>query len=421
LGKKGLRSFSALAGTATVPVAYLAATTLVSRRAGLITAALVAFSPLMVWYSQEARPYALAVFLAALSFLFFARALKNPGPRNLIAWGLTSALALATQYLTLLFMLAPELLVLWWALRGRRTQIALALSPVIGAGIALLPLLAQQADYVRSIELVPGQGSIGDVGHATLPLAPRLERLAESFTVGFSGPDPYLLAGVIGLMLIGMVLVVLRGKAGERRGALVAAAVGLGAALIAGVTAPFGSDFILSRYLLPLWLPLIMLVAIGFGAARARLPGLLGAAALCAVWLGVILTTNANRDLQRPDWQGLAEALGPTDRPRLISVADGIHAAPLLLYLDHARFLTEGEAARFRELVYVYRKHLDPSRCGLWISTTCAYGDRERVRPPGFRSERNRGTETFGLERLTSSNRTRLSATGSGVFLQVAG
>src|SRR5437879_2148634 len=56
-GEAGLRSLSALAGIATVPVMYGAARRLVSERAGLIAAALTACSPLLIWYSQEARSY----------------------------------------------------------------------------------------------------------------------------------------------------------------------------------------------------------------------------------------------------------------------------------------------------------------------------------------------------------------------------
>ena len=55
LGEIGMRSLSALAGTATIPVVYLAGRTLASRTAGLIAAAFAATSPLLVWYSQEAR------------------------------------------------------------------------------------------------------------------------------------------------------------------------------------------------------------------------------------------------------------------------------------------------------------------------------------------------------------------------------
>jgi mannosyltransferase len=70
-GEAGLRSLSALVGAATIPVAYAAVARLVSPRAGLVVAALAAVNPLLVWYSQEARSYALVVLLTGLSLVFF--------------------------------------------------------------------------------------------------------------------------------------------------------------------------------------------------------------------------------------------------------------------------------------------------------------------------------------------------------------
>src|SRR4051812_39825565 len=54
-GEVGLRSLSALAGVATVPVAFLIGRQLRGERAGLAAAALVAVNPMLLWYSQEAR------------------------------------------------------------------------------------------------------------------------------------------------------------------------------------------------------------------------------------------------------------------------------------------------------------------------------------------------------------------------------
>ena len=87
-GEVGLRSLSVLFGAATVPVAYLAARELISRRAGVVVAALVATNPILVWYSQEGRTYALFVLLSALALYFFARALRDPSPRCLALWAL---------------------------------------------------------------------------------------------------------------------------------------------------------------------------------------------------------------------------------------------------------------------------------------------------------------------------------------------
>jgi mannosyltransferase len=64
-GEVGLRSLSALFGTLTVPAAYLAAREFGSRRAGVIAALFVTLNPYLVWYSQEARSYALFALFSA--------------------------------------------------------------------------------------------------------------------------------------------------------------------------------------------------------------------------------------------------------------------------------------------------------------------------------------------------------------------
>src|SRR3954468_22297828 len=128
-GPWGLRSLSALAGVATIPVAYLVGCELRGRRTGLVAAALVAVNPMLIWYSQEARAYALLTFFCALSLLYCVQALRvgegvsgrgdGDDKRNFVLWGVFSALALATHYFAV-FPLAAEL-VLLLRRRGRAT------------------------------------------------------------------------------------------------------------------------------------------------------------------------------------------------------------------------------------------------------------------------------------------------------------
>ena len=81
-GEIGLRSLSALLGTLTIPVAYEAAKLVAGRRVAIAVGALTALSPPLVWYSQEARAYALVAFLGTVALLFFLRALRAAaGPR----------------------------------------------------------------------------------------------------------------------------------------------------------------------------------------------------------------------------------------------------------------------------------------------------------------------------------------------------
>ena len=86
-GEVALRSLSALFGTATIPVVYAAATA-PREPAGRRWSPrrLTAASPMLIWYSQEARPYSLLVLLAAISFLCFVHVLD--GPRPAVALGL---------------------------------------------------------------------------------------------------------------------------------------------------------------------------------------------------------------------------------------------------------------------------------------------------------------------------------------------
>jgi uncharacterized membrane protein len=106
-GEAGVRALSALIGTVTIPVICLAAARLVSLRAGLTAAALATVSPLLVWFSLDARPYVLLVLLGALSFLYFIEYLTDRSQRSAALWAVSSVLALATHYYAF-FLIAPE-------------------------------------------------------------------------------------------------------------------------------------------------------------------------------------------------------------------------------------------------------------------------------------------------------------------------
>ena len=58
-----MRLPSLIAGTATIPLVYLLGVRTLGRTAGLIAAAVIALSPFMIYYSVEARAYALMIAL----------------------------------------------------------------------------------------------------------------------------------------------------------------------------------------------------------------------------------------------------------------------------------------------------------------------------------------------------------------------
>jgi mannosyltransferase len=335
-GEVGLRSLSALVGTATVLLAYAVGAELASRRAGLIAAALAAVNPMLIWYAQEARSYALLVFFCAASLLFFVRALRSGSGRDLALWALASALALCSHYFAF-FAVAIEALWLLVARRSRWRALLPALAGVAVVGLALLPLINAQVNPTH----------IGWIDFT--PRSSRFFQTAISFLVGETGHviaepprERYALLPAI-LSAAALLLVVLRGSRRERRGALLGAVVGLGVAVLTLVAALVGKDYVVERNLLPALLPLIVAASIGFAVERARRIGLLLAVVLCAYWIAFDVHVTQTPNLQRPDFRGLTEALGPPQRRRAI-VSWKLAADPVRFYLhDHAQRIYSGE------------------------------------------------------------------------------
>ena len=312
-GEIGVRSLSALGGVLTVPVAFALGRELVSERAGLVAATLVAVNPLLVWYSQEARAYALLVLLSALATLYAVRTLRG-ADGALWRWALASALALASHYFAL-FAIGP--LALWVVLRSSDRRRALVATGAIGAtGLALLPLAIDQSHN-------PGSNFITGTGLIT-----RLTQVPKQFLLGFDAPlEVAFTIAALGLAAAGIWL------AREQRGARGALALGLTAVGLPLAAAVAGADFLLARNLIVALVPLLVVVAAGFASARRA--GVALAAALVVLSLATVLAVFARPEFQRDDWRGAAEALGPAEVDRALVVNPIAGATPLELYLDN--------------------------------------------------------------------------------------
>ena len=143
LGIFGFRSFSAVAGTLTIPVMYLVGRH-VSPRVGRWAAVLTTVSAPMYYYSQEARAYALLILLAAVTVVCWQRALEAPTGRRLALWAVASSLALLTYYFAV-FVLIPEVLILAMRLGWRRAAPAVAAVAIVG--LALVPLALSELSH----------------------------------------------------------------------------------------------------------------------------------------------------------------------------------------------------------------------------------------------------------------------------------
>src|SRR3954467_2458439 len=337
-GPWGLRSLSAIAGVAAIPVTYLIGRELRERRAGLVAAALVAVNPMLIWYSQEARAYALLALFCALSLLYCVRALRDGevpdgdegerdrrDKRNFVAWGVFSALALATHYFAVFPLVAEVILLL-----RRRGRAAIAGLWIIALMAALLaPLVIHQMSY----------GHAEWIGKFTL--GHRLWETAATFVTGetgdiIGGPERPTLAYVpLALVPVAFALLAFRGRREEKRAGAVPLAVGaltVGVPLLLAVGSA-SKDFVLARNLLPALVPFLLAIAIGLTVKRARRLGAVLATLLVAYCLVFSIWVNFDEELQRPDWRAVAEHLGEPAAPRA-TVLWVLGEAPLRYYLS---------------------------------------------------------------------------------------
>jgi 4-amino-4-deoxy-L-arabinose transferase-like glycosyltransferase len=393
-GEVALRSFSALLGTATIPVAYGVTTRLSSRRAGLVAALLVAVSALDVWFSQDARSYALVVFVTGLSVWAFVRALDRPSSGALGGWAVISALALVSHYFAA-FLVAAEALWLLAAHRPEWRRVASAAAVPALVLVALVPLALAQRTSSDPTAPFLSESNVWS----------RLVQIPAQYVVAFQ-PPAQILVSVLAFLAVPVAawLVLAHTDALERRGAGLAAALGACALLgpLALATIP-GLDYVLTRYTAAAFIPLVATVAIGIGARRA---GALGAVAL--VWLvafsvAIDLVTANRPKFGHDDWRAAARALGSASGPRAIVLTPDSGSIVLPVYAEGARVVKS--AVRAAEVDVI----------GLPPPTRRIGKEPQPPRPPspappsGFVPGGRREAKTFTLVRYRAARATRLS------------
>lgn len=298
-GEWALRLPSAVFGTLTVPVMAWMAARWLGRETAVPAAWLAAGSPFLVWYSQEARNYALlfpCVALAGIAMLALARRLDGRGLVGFVA-------AAGTGLLTnLSFVLLAPLHLYWWlaAPADRRRRLWL----MAGAALALLlvlspwlPRLAAVWDWKRlhpagetSTEALRGGPAIS---LAAYPFT--LHAFAVGYTLGPSireirtrGAAAALRRHAPELVAVGLLFAVLGAlalRAAARRRVLRASLVALlGPALLVSYGALQNFKVYHPRYVAVSFPFLLALLAAAFADAGPRLRAAL-AASLALAWL----------------------------------------------------------------------------------------------------------------------------------------
>jgi hypothetical protein len=374
-----VRSFSALAGTLTVPVLYLAGKR-ISVRVGLWAAALAAVSPALYYYSQEARGYALLILLSAAAFVAWQGALRESTDRKLGWWSGLSTLALLTHYFAV-FMFLPEVAVLLHRLGWRRLRFALA--PVAIVAAALVPLALRQRNGGQSDWI------------QTTTLVSRFAQAPKQFLIGLYSPLEIFSAVLAGILAAGAIaLLIRRGDARERtlaREVAIIAVAAIAIPLLLAVTRL--QDVFNGRNVMAAWTPWAVLVATGLGVKRGAWTAILLGLGLCTISLLVILGIDTNPGYQRDNWRGIA---GTLEKPpaRRILVTEQNSTPPLEVYLPGVSTV-HGSDAQTSEIDFLALRTERTGRAPLppSVPTTA---------PPGFRFVGARRTATYAVSRFVA-------------------
>jgi hypothetical protein len=204
------RYSSLIFGVLAVPLTYVLGRRLLGSAVGLVGALLVALSPHLVWYSQEAKMYAFILVLGLLAVYALRRALDEPAKglsgrkgssdfRSLAWWAVmvsATSLAVYTHILAaLLIPLEVMLGLIWWPLTRRHWRGAL-----IGLACLTLPYLPLLVWQARSWLLPAGEATLFTVGRLDTIVGATFEGWAGNF-VG----EPWTTAILAGLGLLALI------------------------------------------------------------------------------------------------------------------------------------------------------------------------------------------------------------------------
>ena len=307
-----VRSLSVLIGLGSIGAIYALAKRLFGARVGVISALLLAISPLHIWYSQEARMYILLAALGLCSAYFMLLALEEGKLWHWLAYVLSTAMAMNAHYFAVFLVPFQNAYYLYLLLRRDArpglwkhwllSQVAVGLLSVIGlAGIF-------------SLESTYWWGLL-DTWHGA-PTWRDLVALMFSFSLGTTAEGALFYWG--GLVLFGL-CVACSFIVWKRRRLTLSLDDGVVFSLLYLVV-PLGSIFLVSqvqsfwvlRYIFPFLPPYCIIVALGI----TRVPGrilrtlLLGAVVLASAWP----IANMYRYEQKENWRAAVQYISAEEQ-----------------------------------------------------------------------------------------------------------
>ena len=307
-----------IAGIATIPLIGMLGRRAFGPAAGIAAALLAAASPMLVFYSVEARSYSLTAALALGSTLFLLKAVDSGSRKAAVGYALTAAAALLSHYTAAGVLVAQAVAAFALWPNRRRLIVAAQLGPFL-ALLAWLPGLVDQL-RISSDEL----GRIASVAPLT---ASNLGSIIGRNLLGHPLTELDRVPGTLGTWLVvaGSVIALFAaavrlskwvlevGRPKPQASTVLLVAVAAGAPLLAvGVSLQPHQSMMFARNLMAS-LPAALVLA---AALLARPPRALAVASTVLVVAGLVLGTRIElTSAQRPDARAAALAVAADWKP----------------------------------------------------------------------------------------------------------
>jgi mannosyltransferase len=305
-----VRSLPGVFGVATLPLTWLAGKRLAGRPGAWAALLLVATSPFAVRYSTEARMYSLVALLTVCGFLALDRALDSPRAGNLLAVGAVSGLLLYAHYWSVYLLATTFVWLAYQAWRGRPGWRRGARAALVAVTVGCLTFLPWLPTFLYQSK------------HTGTPWAtPASFAAMVSAIASFAGGSTsqgrglaLLFFALVGLGLFGLATdrlhidLDIRTRPRGRPLAVVIAGTLVGA-IVGGFVTDSAFD---ARYASVVFIPLILLVALGLTVFRDRhvRAGVLALAVVLGLG-GSIPNVTTNRTQAGE----VARAIGASGRP----------------------------------------------------------------------------------------------------------
>jgi uncharacterized membrane protein len=326
-GELAVRAPSILASAALIPAMFAAGRELFDRRTGLVAAGFATVAPLVVWYGQEARMYALFMLLGTVALWAQAKVLRDGRNRYWVAYAAATIAMLYTHYFALIPIAIQQLVFAVAAWKRARAGLPTRrlLTGVWLTWVALLIAAAPLASFAHeqfSHSQAAGMG-FGGAPSAAAPLeipgsSASLYAILSNFVWAIWGYHPNSTILRIAalwplLMLLSLALLGQRRSASTR----VVVALALGPVLILLLVGLVKRDLFEVRYFIAAVPMMLLLLARAVaGGVRRRLPAVVATAVLGLTLIAGLADQQLNPHNPRDfDFRGALEQVRREARP----------------------------------------------------------------------------------------------------------